>query len=102
MQNQQTNNGDDSFQHKCPRLGNRKITLEHVYSDIFKLVNNTVEELNSNSCIEPINKIIYVTLILLKDLNDYLVEFGSHLKSEDIQQSDANYLLNEVQRSTVR
>ncbi|CAG9766951.1 unnamed protein product [Ceutorhynchus assimilis] len=87
LQNQETCN-EINFHHKCPQIDKKPITIEDVYSDILTLANSRVDKLN----IESIDKIIAVGLILLKDLNDYLMEYGSNLKTEDIQQADTDYL----------
>lgn len=78
----------------CSRLDEIKITTEHIYPDVFKLVNSNLEHLNSPDCLEATQKVLCVNLILLKDLSEYVAEYGLHMKTEDIQQLDGISLLH--------
>ncbi|XP_066150183.1 uncharacterized protein [Euwallacea fornicatus] len=91
LQNQQTSN-EATFSHKCPRLGDKKVGLDDIYCDFIKMISSDTDELNRHSQ-EAVHKTISVLLILLEDLNSYLVELSGHLRTEDIQQADMNYLL---------
>lgn len=96
LQNQQTNN-EFYCKHKCVQQ-NEKYNLLSIYSDIILLVNSNLQQLNSQQCIESITKVIYFTLIHLHDLNDYLINYGACMRTEDIRKADINYLLdNSVQ-----
>lgn len=93
LQNQPTYN-QANFNHMCSRLDEIKITTEHIYPDVFKLVNSNLEHLNSPDCLEATQKVLCVNLILLKDLSEYVAEYGLHMKTEDIQQLDGISLLH--------
>ncbi|KAH1019263.1 hypothetical protein HUJ04_009107 [Dendroctonus ponderosae] len=83
-----------NFNHLCSPMDNNNITTEHLYPDVFKLVNSNLEHLNSPDCLEATQKVFCVTLILLKDLSEFVAEYGLHMKTEDIQQLDAVSLLS--------
>lgn len=66
-----------------------------VFADIFTLTNSNAEELNSPKCRQAVHKLLSVALIMLQDFDDFLKEIGHHLRTEDIQQFEVSYLLNE-------
>ncbi|XP_066247066.1 uncharacterized protein [Euwallacea similis] len=91
LQNQHTGN-ETSFSHKCPQLGDKKVGLDDIYCDFIKMISSDTDELNRHSQ-EAVHKTVSVLLILLEDLNSYLVELSGYLRTEDIQQADMSYLL---------
>ncbi|XP_050294647.1 uncharacterized protein LOC126734872 isoform X2 [Anthonomus grandis grandis] len=95
LQNQQNYN-EDTFHHKCSKFNNKRITLENIYPEILTLVHTSSQEMNCESSSESVVKVFCVGLILLKDFMGYLEEYGSHLRTEDIQQADVNYVIQDV------
>ncbi|XP_060531680.1 uncharacterized protein LOC132705226 isoform X2 [Cylas formicarius] len=81
-----------NFEHKCVSFKTKALELNHFYSDLVKLTNTSSDQLNNNESDEAVDKVLCITLILLQDLEDYLIQLGLTLKGEDIHQIDTNYL----------
>lgn len=88
-------NNETNFKHKCLEVFGEIINLQMIFTDIFTLINSNAEELNSPKCRQAVHKIVSVALIMLQDFDDFVKEFGNHLRTEDIQQFEVSYLLNE-------
>nr|CAH7760848.1 unnamed protein product [Callosobruchus chinensis] len=70
------------------------LEIGHIMSSIYALVNSSELDLESDECIEHIDKLIWATYELVNSFNRLLNAIKLHLRTEDLLGADSNYLKN--------
>ncbi|KAJ8975059.1 hypothetical protein NQ317_005776 [Molorchus minor] len=71
------------------------LSIDFVYPEMLKLINCTEDQLNLDETRDSINKIICTCEQFLDDLQEFLDDIKNNLRTEDILETDTNYLKQE-------
>ncbi|CAH1370746.1 putative leucine-rich repeat-containing protein DDB_G0290503 [Tenebrio molitor] len=72
----------------------KHVDLGSVYSEISHLINLSQDDLDSETSIFAINKVLCASMQLLNDFHSYMKQIENNIQLQDVQESDALYLQN--------
>ncbi|XP_045478637.1 uncharacterized protein LOC123683788 [Harmonia axyridis] len=73
-------------------INNRNISLEDIYSEVFALFQSNVTDINAEDKKETINKLLSISIQLMKHFMQYLDQLENVYRTEDIEQLDRIFI----------